>query len=205
MKRCQKCGLFKPLNQFYRHPSTRDRLRSSCIACIAEEYQNDKEQKKARARVNGPRWRAENKQAIKEWHAENYRRNKDIILPRTKAWQAANKKLVAKNNSEWKRANLDKICEYNNRRRAAKIAAGGSHTTLEARYLLIWQGYICANPYCCADLRIVKKHLDHKTPLVRGGSNGAENLQWLCQPCNLSKAKLTNEEWLALQEVRAAA
>lgn len=33
MKTCTKCGLPKPLEQFYRHPCTRDGRKGSCIEC----------------------------------------------------------------------------------------------------------------------------------------------------------------------------
>jgi hypothetical protein len=36
---------------------------------------------------------------------------------------------------------------------------------------------------------------DHIYPLSRGGSNGLENLQAACKPCNLSKHNKTLTEW----------
>jgi hypothetical protein len=36
-------------------------------------------------------------------------------------------------------------------------------------------------------------HLDHKMPLVKGGTNEIGNLQWLCKPCNLKKATKPHE------------
>lgn len=205
MKRCKRCKELKTMDRFYKHRSTRDKLHPTCIDCAAEDYQRNKESRKARARINAPAWRAKNKEKIKTWHADNYRRNRDTILPMTKIWAAANKARKSSNNSAWKRANLDKIRSYNHARRAAKVEAGGSHTAAEIKTLLIAQDHLCANPYCRADLRSVKRHLDHKTPLVRCGSNGIDNLQWLCAPCNLSKATLNQGEWLALQRMRTAA
>lgn len=38
MKTCRKCGQVKPVDQFHKHPSTRDGLREKCKACI-KEYQ----------------------------------------------------------------------------------------------------------------------------------------------------------------------
>jgi hypothetical protein len=37
--------------------------------------------------------------------------------------------------------------------------------------------------------------VDHKTPIVRGGSCELENLQALCAPCNRSKGRKTMNEW----------
>lgn len=41
-----------------------------------------------------------------------------------------------------------------------------------------------------------KLHLDHKTPLSKGGGHTAKNLQWLCQFHNLSKGKKTHEQYV---------
>lgn len=53
-----------------------------------------------------------------------------------------------------------------------------------------FNGVACA--VCGSDY---KTCIDHKVPLARGGSNDIENLQVLCEPCNLHKgARLTDEQ-----------
>ena len=47
------------------------------------------------------------------------------------------------------------------------------------------QGHKCA--LCKADLKKVKPHLDHITPLSKGGAHETGNLQVLCRSCNLQK------------------
>lgn len=90
----------------------------------------------------------------------------------------------------WAEANPDKIKEHgirmqNQRRAQARGSSGPHHTAADARAILIAQGYRCI--YCDADLRKVKRNLDHRMPLALGGSNGPENLDFLCRPCNASK------------------
>jgi 5-methylcytosine-specific restriction endonuclease McrA len=75
----------------------------------------------------------------------------------------------------------------------------------EALAILESQGYQCANPRCRVDLRAVVKHLDHKEPLSKGGSDNADNLQWLCAPCNVSKHAKPYAEWLTSVTEREAA
>jgi 5-methylcytosine-specific restriction endonuclease McrA len=60
MKRCTKCGEIKPESEFYKAKGTRDGLRGDCKTCFA-----------ARAQV---------------W----YGANRDKVIARVKAWQAAN-------------------------------------------------------------------------------------------------------------------
>ncbi|WP_175952874.1 HNH endonuclease signature motif containing protein [Burkholderia sp. BCC0405] len=136
-----------------------------------------------------------NKEKIQEYSRNYYLENRDTALRQGSMRYALKGDLIRRRHSEWKRANLDKIREYNNRRRAMLVAAEGSHTADDALEILAAQQYKCANTLCAADLRVTKRHLDHKVPLVRGGSNGRENLQWLCASCNLSKWAMTDEEW----------
>lgn len=77
--------------------------------------------------------------------------------------------------------------------RSKRKKAEGTHNGADIAALLVTQENHCV--FCRADLRAVKWHVDHKMPLARGGTNWPENLQILCAPCNLSKGKLTNEEF----------
>ncbi len=49
--------------------------------------------------------------------------------------------------------------------------------------------------YCGAALDADNWHLEHLTPLVRGGSNRLDNLGLSCAGCNLSKGALTEAEF----------
>jgi hypothetical protein len=52
-------------------------------------------------------------------------------------------------------------------------------------------GYVCQ--YCGNTHRL---HVDHKIPLIRGGSNGFANLVTSCGPCNQSKGPKLLGDWL---------
>lgn len=49
--------------------------------------------------------------------------------------------------------------------------------------------------YCMGML--TRYHIDHKTPVSRGGTNDIANLQLLCPACNLKKSASTHEEYVA--------
>ncbi len=49
--------------------------------------------------------------------------------------------------------------------------------------------------YCGVRKLLVNFHIDHKIPVVRGGSNDMGNLQLLCRSCNLRKGNQTDEEF----------
>lgn len=50
---------------------------------------------------------------------------------------------------------------------------------------------------CAACSSTIDLVIDHKTPIVRGGSCEIENLQALCAPCNRRKGRKTMEEFIA--------
>jgi 5-methylcytosine-specific restriction endonuclease McrA len=50
--------------------------------------------------------------------------------------------------------------------------------------------------YCGTDLDTAKVHLDHMTPLSRGGEHVLNNLQYTCKSCNCRKETKTHEEYL---------
>ena len=112
-------------------------------------------------------------------------------------WDAANREKRYAAVRAWASRNPEKLEGYwltsRQSRRAREAAAPGEFTVDQAQALLVEQGGCCA--YCRADVRL---SLDHKTPLSRGGSNGIENLQWLCISCNSRKRTRTDEEYRAL-------
>jgi 5-methylcytosine-specific restriction endonuclease McrA len=55
-------------------------------------------------------------------------------------------------------------------------------------------GHTCC--YCDAPA----EHLDHVTPLSRGGRDVLSNVVPACAPCNLGKAALTLAEWVSAIE-----
>jgi 5-methylcytosine-specific restriction endonuclease McrA len=78
--------------------------------------------------------------------------------------------------------------------RARKKLADGSHSSEEVQQMVRDQGCVCA--YCEFPLN-VSYHVDHMTPLSRGGRNDWTNLAITCGNCNLSKGSMTLEEVFA--------
>jgi 5-methylcytosine-specific restriction endonuclease McrA len=75
------------------------------------------------------------------------------------------------------------------RAKALKRQYGGSLTTGELRAAL-------AEP--CAYCGAPSEHVEHCTPLSRGGENSAWNVVGACADCNLNKGRMTVLEFLGL-------
>ncbi len=134
-------------------------------------------------------------------------RHPDRVRARARAWAAANPQ-YGKN---WRANNLDKKRAAERRRvasnperrrektairRARKHNASGRYTTNQIVNLLKRQNSKCANCLCS-----IKQgyHVDHISPLSRGGSNDITNIQLLCPSCNMRKGSKDPIEWARSQ------
>lgn len=84
--------------------------------------------------------------------------------------------------------------QYAATRRASIRSVGhlGHYTAVDAKLLWLLQDGLCL--YCSRPLED-RGHIDHMTPLSRGGSNHPSNICWACVSCNLSKGQRTAEEF----------
>lgn len=135
-----------------------------------------------------------------------------------KAQKAANKMVVdggkpssickechaKKNTPDWRRKRayvdrnmtdaekLDKARDRNVRQKLLRRAAGKPPTSDELDKLFCDQAGRCV--YCGVSLEL--RHLDHKMPVIRGGTNDLPNMHYTCPSCNLRKGTMTHEEFL---------
>jgi 5-methylcytosine-specific restriction endonuclease McrA len=97
--------------------------------------------------------------------------------------------------------NISKTKEYkrlNNQayRSRIKIAGKLSIKTVQQVYEDNIKQYRTLTCYLCLKpIEFGKDHLEHKTPLFRGGTNVRNNLGIACQFCNCSKHTKTEEEY----------
>lgn len=141
-------------------------------------------------------WKQANPQKVKAQRrrgnaARTVRMNADP--ERYAAFRARKVQLV----NDWRRANRERVrlqrMIANVRRRALERTAKGSFTQEDILEQFVRQGGKC---FYCRKL-IGRFHIDHKTPLSRGGSNWPSNLVCACARCNTKKQALTAEEFVA--------
>lgn len=85
---------------------------------------------------------------------------------------------------KWAKSNPDKANLYSRNRRARLKKSEGFHTLDDIKRIYENQKGKCN--YCGKEL-LSKYHVDHRMPLMLGGSNFPDNLQILCSTCNLKK------------------
>ena len=93
------------------------------------------------------------------------------------------------------RVRLEKRTARRRRRALMKNADCDRHTAKDLSVYWLEQGFIACvlqGPDC----DVVYEHMDHLTPLSRGGSHTLENLVPACGRCNMQKGSRTYDEWL---------
>ena len=170
MKKCSKCQCSKPLSDFNKNKSTKDGLQRYCAEC----YKLVKRESYARHR-----------ERILKGFADRYKEDPQRFRARSSDYYQRNTAEIARRHADWRSENKELQSTYRNRRRALNANAEGSHTAADIAELLTLQKYKCA---CCRTSVRDSYHVDHVKPLSKGGGNGRENIQILCQKCNLSKS-----------------
>lgn len=72
-------------------------------------------------------------------------------------------------------------------RKIRLLAARSKGTHTEAQWLGLVAAFGCRCVMCGNEMATSEIQKDHIIPIYQGGSDGIENLQPLCQPCNASK------------------
>lgn len=187
-KACCHCGEEKPTTEFHKNRLAKDGLRAQCKPCTrainrasvlrhhekrkAEkraEYQRKKDTPEYQAYVKA--YQAATKDEKREYDKE-YRAKQDPakLTRRAADWNRTNKE---------RRAAI--VRSYDARRRAWK--SGGisgpvlANWTQGQKKVCYWCGAKCADSF----------HVDHYTPLSRGGEHEISNLVISCGPCNFKK------------------
>lgn len=201
-KPCSACQVTKTLALFPKNAASPDGHYSLCKECRSlrkREYRDRphvQEREKARLKAQ---YEA-NKSAIGERRKQRYAANPEAALAPNRAWREKNIEKHRALCRNWAKANPEAMRLIVRNRRAREMAAPGTHTAQDIAALYQQQGGLCV--YCPANLED-GYHVDHRHPLIRGGSNGPENLQLLCPTCNRRKADKLPEEF-ARELARAA-
>jgi len=153
------------------HIAERYTKKSFCVECSREALRRHLsiESNLKAHNLRGKKWR------------ESHKRESAFFV---KQWQERNKERFKSLCSRWKSENKDKVNTYTRNRRALIRGSDGAHTADDVSRILALQDHRCA--ICMTSIKD-RYHVDHIEPIVRGGSNGKDNLQVLCPSCNTSK------------------
>lgn len=175
------------------HPYTRSpEQKKRDIASKRQWYLRNRTRLLAEQRNN-----PERKAYMAKYNPEYQRINKEKLAKQKKAYYLANKERIAKYKKVHGENNRSKINAYHRAwerdwyasdpaRALLKVHKRRAKTKLDIDKTQIenWESRICG---ICNKLIENKFHIDHKTPLAKGGLHVVENLQLAHPTCNLKK------------------
>lgn len=216
---CKTCGIEKPY--FPPHFRLHRRNCGDCERAAKRAHHHTLDPQKIREYLRT--YRANNKEKVREWDRKKYVKHIERVRAYTKTrYDQRDKDRVAADHREWRKKNPDKLARYTRsyyeknkdksrakarkwaklnpeaeaarkaKRRAASTASTVNFTKDDVRQILRANGRQCF--YCGCALK--KFHVDHFIPLVKGGSNGPENIRLSCESCNCSKGAKMPWEWM---------
>lgn len=196
-KECSRCREVLPLWAFSSDKTRIGGLYPWCAGCAAENqegrYEADSEAKKSRARERYWRDPEARRSESRVYQTEN----KASIIAAKRSYYLKNRDRIIRRQSEYVARNRERSAATKRNYEARKLKAEGSHSGADVLKLWHFQRGECAR----CGTRFGKGpadagyHVDHVTPLNRGGNNWPRNLQLLCPTCNCSKQDRTPAEF----------
>jgi 5-methylcytosine-specific restriction endonuclease McrA len=186
---CTKCGQELPntLDFFYKDKVGRIGLRSACKECLREQGRSHKDRHRAYYAAHTEEriayqhaYRAANPEKIAAYHAER----RELETEQRRMSRAANPEKATEYSRGYRLAHLEQYAANARNYHARKRGNGGAHTADDIRAQYERQKGKCF--YCGAKVSN-NYQVDHVLPLVKGGSNGPENLVVTCVACNMKK------------------
>jgi 5-methylcytosine-specific restriction endonuclease McrA len=143
------------------------------------------EERRAYNREVNRRWRARHREEERARHAANRAKDPGGAARLCKSWRERNPKKY----KQWRLDNPDavklarRVCQHNRRQAKGKLLKRDAEQILDIP---------------CAYCGVAAEHIDHCTPLSRGGRNDTSNCVGACARCNLSKGTKTVLEFTGL-------
>lgn len=173
MRFCIPCLRWRPLEKF---SAGRGRYRTLCTAC---QHRLRREADPERTLSYARRWRE---------------RNPEKAFEAGRIWREKNPEKSRASTRRWKEKNRETVRKKQRRRRERLDQAPGgafdiSREDYRSRCRVLGDACVC----CGAQGRL---HMEHGTPVSRGGSNYPANIRPICGPCNSRKYNRTWAEHL---------
>lgn len=150
-------------------------------------------EQRARRNEACKRWQAKNLAYVRAQQRSHYKEVRKHKLAQHRCYYVKNKNRINARKREYYEQNKTRLNLRVVIRRTRIAKNGGTFTFADIQHLKIKQNHRCV--YCPRSIRR-RYHIDHKTPVIRGGSSHPRNLQLTCPQCNLSKHTKTHSEFL---------
>lgn len=182
-KWCFECKTMKPASEFYKNKSKADGLHTPCKSCHKLKSKQTREAHPERNAEHCKKYRLGHLAEVRESQRKYKVNNPDKVLQAERAYRARNPERHRRAGRKYRETHPDRRQIDDRNRRARKAGSGGKVRLRDWRALCERYGNKCL----CCGRSDVKLTMDHIQPIARGGAHVIENVQPLCQPCNIRK------------------
>lgn len=209
-----ECG-WKPLSEFGIARGHGDGYKSRCRDCFNAQKRAERAAKAEQYKETARKYVQANLEHIRELKRSHQKANPKRYSEIDRNWKETHREKINSSARERRQQNLEHYraigrksyelhadarrqysVEYfrqhpeksraaSNRRRARKLASGGSHTDAEWETLKAFYEYKCLR--CGKSEPEIRLTRDHVIPLTQGGTDSIDNVQPLCARCNSKK------------------
>jgi len=189
IKQCSKCGVTYRLTteNFPKDKSRKSGLSSYCHECnrnkAREHYSIHKDEK--------PTPTAAQKESHRAASRKYYWLNRTKLLDQGRTYRLAEPEKFREKTRQWRQSHPELHRAKEHRRRALKQGSEGYELPFHEQAQLKRQKGKC---YYCGG-KLTEYHIEHVTPLSRGGTDHPDNKVLACPTCNLSKRDKLPSEW----------
>jgi len=193
-KTCTKCGVEKPATREYFHydKKAKDSLRNPCKECRRSETGRYRLTHVNELREKSRLYYHQNKDREREKRRKHAKDHRPEHRFRHSLWRKRNREKLREINRQWRKDNPEQCRAACRRRRARKYGTGGRHTKADIELQYSSQRGKC---WHCGKKLGHSYHVDHLTPIAKGGSDNPRNLVISCPQCNQSKNDKMTWEW----------
>lgn len=182
---CEKCGTVKKRNGI-------KRIQYTCPKCASEWKQKQRDLYPEKVRAQRRRLYLKNHEKNKAVALDYYMKHREERIAYNRKWKKENPDKVRATSREWYKANPEKL-RVGWALKRSRLRNGRGITADQLLQKLKDQMGLCV--YCGIDIKD-DYHIEHKTPLCRGGENEIENVDLTCPACNMHKHQKTKSEFV---------
>lgn len=203
-KVCTVCAIWKPLDQYRpRKPPVGDGYFSQCDECVRARRRAKRAENPEPHRERARLWKKANSEATEQARERWREKNLEVNRERTRAQRLADPEAAQQKNRDYYAQNRKRLLSRQRKRRAENPLISREHArrrrirltnTPGAHSEAQWQALKAQFDHRC--LRCGRREpaitltRDHIVPLGKpGASDGIENIQPLCGPCNAWKGR----------------
>ena len=189
-KTCSHCH--KPFE------STQFKTCDECRKCARDQGCVWREKNHERWLEIAKKYRDTHSEQVRTKNKKCYEKNKEARNEYCRNRYLHNKAEYAASRNEWRKQHPEEFKVQKHNYRARRRGAAGTFTTDELREIAHQQDNRC---YYCHKLFFNgtlerDQHIEHKIPIIRGGSNDISNIVLSCSSCNIKKNRKTDREFL---------